>query len=423
MQLSIIDTRLTYVSPALTEGLPSPPATPSQENHRSILAPTLPTVAVIGTGYVGKHLVSGFNKHYPVIAYDLRTQSLPEPSKTGTRYQLTTTTDPAVLSNASVFLVAVPTLLNEDCKGINIGPLEKTIETLKKYAPKNSVIVVESSVAVGMTRSLFSCLTKEPFNMRVGMSPERVDPGRTDPPFELIPKVISGLDNTALKSITEIYSCVFETLVPVPQPEVAELTKLYENCQRMMCITLANEMADACHELGINHHDVSKAASTKPFGFLPVTAGAGIGGHCIPINPWYLMSTSNAWTTLEAATKKTRSRPAVLAARLLRTLTLPNPRILVVGLAFKPGESLTTNSPGLAYAEALHRILTQRQRLFDLQYYDPLVKESVIPRWADWRKTSLDRSFDVIVVLLRQKGVDWSVLERLDKTVNVVYEC
>lgn len=259
--------------------------------------------------------------------------------------------------------------------------------------------------------------------MRVGMSPERVDPGRTDPPFELIPKVISGLDNTALKSITEIYSCVFETLVPVPQPEVAELTKLYENCQRMMCITLANEMADACHELGINHHDVSKAASTKPFGFLPVTAGAGIGGHCIPINPWYLMSTSNAWTTLEAATKKTRSRPAVLAARLLRTLTLPNPRILVVGLAFKPGESLTTNSPGLAYAEALHRILTQRQRLFDLQYYDPLVKESVIPRWADWRKTSLDRSFDVIVVLLRQKGVDWSVLERLDKTVNVVYEC
>jgi len=413
---------------ALTDGLLSPPTTPTRlESPEPHLG--LPTVAVIGTGYVGKHLVSAFNKRYPVIAYDLKPESLPQPSNKGTRFQLTTTTDPSMLASASVFLISVPTLLNNDRKTINTSPLEKTVQNLKTYAPKHSVVVVESSVAVGMTRSLFSDLTLEPYNMLVGMSPERVDPGRTDPPFESIPKIISGLDKRALNSITEIYKRVFDHLVPVTKTEVAELTKLYENSQRLMCITFANEMADACHEIGIDHHEVSKAASTKPFGFLPISAGAGVGGHCLPVNPWYLISTSKVWSTLEFATTKTQSRPAMLASRLLRHLTLTNPRILVVGLAFKPGQSLTTNSPGVAYATALHHILTLRGRLFDLQYYDPLVDEEIsdvggIRRWTEWRKTRLDESFDVIVVTMKQKGIDYAVLDSLEKSrVKVVYEC
>jgi UDP-N-acetyl-D-mannosaminuronate dehydrogenase len=119
----------------------------------------------------------------------------------------------------------------------------------------------------------------------------------------------------------------------------------------------------------------------------------------------------------------------MLASRLLRHLTLTNPRILVVGLAFKPGQSLTTNSPGVAYATALHHILTLRGRLFDLQYYDPLVDEEIsdvggIRRWTEWRKTRLDESFDVIVVTMKQKGIDYAVLDSLEKSrVKVVYEC
>jgi nucleotide sugar dehydrogenase len=264
------------------------------------------------------------------------------------------------------------------------------------------------------------------------MSPERVDPGRELPLYESIPKIISGLDDISLKSITQIYSPVFDTLVPVSHPEIAEMTKLYENCQRMMCFTLANEMADACHELGLSHHEVSRAAATKPFGFLPVTAGPGVGGHCVPVNPWYLLSTSKSWSSLEVATRKMRARPAMLADRLLQQMSnIRHPRILVVGFAFKPGESVTSNSPGVDYAVALVKRLSARGRLFDVQYYDPLVAEGsahgdgrFIKRWTDWRKTHLEECFDAVVVLMKQREINWSVLDTCDKgKVQVVYEC
>lgn len=421
----------SFTAPALTEGLPSPPVTPDELRFPRSAPIEHPTVAVIGTGYVGKHLVTAFNKHYPVIAYDLRSESLPDITPTGTRYQLTTTTDPAVLSRASIFLISVPTVLQDDLQSINTEPLEAAIQTLRLHAPENSTVVVESSVAVGMTRSLLSPLTKEPYNMLIGMSPERVDPGRQSPQFESIPKIVSGLDDASLKSIIRVYSRVFETLVPVSKPEVAEMTKLYENCQRMMCITLANEMADACYELGIDGREISTAAATKPFGYLPVCPGPGVGGHCIPVNPWYLINTSNSWPTLEFATRRTRLRPAMLAQRLLQNLDNRTPRILVVGFGFKPGQSLTTNSPGVEFALALEGFLSARGRLFDVQYYDPLVPEGTahgkakhMKRWTDWRKSSLESCFDVIAVLMRQKGVDWGVLEMCEQDkIQIVYEC
>jgi len=422
--------RRSFTTHALTEGLPSPPATPDELRFPRTSGPTAhpPTVAIIGTGYVGKHLVGAFNRHYPVIAYDIKSESLPSALKTGTRYQLTTTTDPEILSQASIFLVSVPTVLQADLQSINTEPLETAVETLRMYAPPKSTVVVESSVAVGMTRSLFCSLTEEPYDMLVGMSPERVDPGRQIPAFESIPKIVSGLNHLALKSIIQIYSTVFEKVVPVSQPEVAEMTKLYENCQRMMCITLANEMADACYEIGIHHGEISKAAATKPFGYLPVTASPGIGGHCIPVNPWYLVSTSKSWPTLEFATRRSKLRPARLAQRLLENVSFQNPRILVVGFGFKPGQSLTTNSPGVDFALALYDLLSVRGRLFDIQYYDPLVPHGTahghIKRWTDWRKSSLECCFDVIAVLMRQDGIDWGVLERCDPDkVNIIYEC
>jgi nucleotide sugar dehydrogenase len=204
------------------------------------------------------------------------------------------------------------------------------------------------------------------------------------------------------------------------------MTKLYENCQRMICIAYANEMADACHELQIDPYEVSRAAATKPFGYLPFTPSAGVGGHCIPVNPSYLFSTSD-FPLLKHATEKMAARPAMLADRLMHSLAsfhqdsspsghLPkkHKKILVVGVAFKTGQELTTNSAGVGM---IHRLLEQWD--VHVTYADPLVREEALPyvprldHQKQWNRESLGE-FDAVAVVIRQLGLDFTVLEALD---------
>ena len=204
------------------------------------------------------------------------------------------------------------------------------------------------------------------------------------------------------------------------------MTKLYENCQRMMCIAYANEMADACSSLSnpIDPFEVSRAAATKPFGYLPFTPSAGVGGHCIPVNPNYLFSTSN-YPLLQHATEKMKKRPAMLADRTMKALTTKEknaaPRdgkhkyeVLVVGVAFKPGQELTTNSPGLGIIN--HLLDTWDAHVV---YADPLVKETALPyvprldEKLEWNKVRLGQ-FDAIIVVMKQTGLDFEVLKGLE---------
>jgi nucleotide sugar dehydrogenase len=240
--------------------------------------------------------------------------------------------------------------------------------------------------------------------------------------MESIPKVISGLDDIvpgSLDSITRLYSPIFNTIAPVSKPEVAEMMKLYENCQRMMCIAYANEMADACIPHDIDPYEVCSAAATKPFGYMPFTPSLGVGGHCIPVNPYYLLS-NNSFPLLQAATEKMWRRPAMIAQRALETLYQENahvfghrkPRVLVVGIGFKPGQSNLSNSPGLELAKCL--VMSEK---VDVSFADPLVKQSAIPQIPrlddkDWTKETLE-TFDIIIVAFRQIDMNFSVLEDL----------
>jgi UDP-N-acetyl-D-mannosaminuronate dehydrogenase len=138
---------------------------------------------------------------------------------------------------------------------------------VEKHARPVSTVVIESSVAVGMTRSLVGPLMSTK-GLKGGMSPERVDPGRVSPAFEDIPKIVSGLDAASLASISQLCK-VFKNMVTVSSVEVAEMTKLYEDCQRMVYAAYANEMADACAAIGIDAFEVSSAAASKPFDYLP----------------------------------------------------------------------------------------------------------------------------------------------------------
>ncbi|PHH91652.1 hypothetical protein CDD83_10805 [Cordyceps sp. RAO-2017] len=255
---------------------------------------------------------------------------------------------------------------------------------------------------------------------------QRVDPGRTEPAAFAIPKVVSGLDDVvpgSLESVVRLYATAFDRIVPVSRPEVAEMTKLYENCQRMMCIAYANEMADACRPHGIDPYEVCAAAATKPFGYMPFAPGVGVGGHCIPVNPHYLLS-NNDFPLLEAATERMRRRPAVIAQRALDGLAggpAPAgggrlPRVLVVGIGFKPGQAHLANSPGLELAKNL--LLSGRAHV---AWIDPLVAPEAVPQIprldvGDWRAEALELRFELVIVAFRPLGLDLGVLGALRRT-------
>lgn len=381
-----------------------------------------PVVAVIGVGYAGTHLVEAFAHHYNVIAFDLSTKRLSEVASQLAGLPIEYTSKASDIRRASHFLISVPTLLNAD-KTIDTTYLRCAISTVEQYARPGSTIVIESSVAVGMTRALVGplMLTK---SFLVGMSPERVDPGRVEPAFESIPKIISGLDQASVDSISLLYGRVFDNLLPVSSPEVAEMTKLYENCQRMVCAAYANEMANACEAMGIDRFEVSAAAASKPFGYLPFRPGPGIGGHCIPVNPYYLLSTCEM-PLLEQATSMSWQRPAEVAKKFMKTLIRvedtaergrmsPDPlMILVVGVGFKRGHSVLSNSPGVS----IIRTILEEWDAY-VEFADPLVDAGQIdfcPKMdteEEWNEDSL-HIFDGIIVAVDQEGLDLSLHDRL----------
>ncbi|KAJ4104076.1 hypothetical protein NW760_010754 [Fusarium oxysporum] len=377
----------------------------------------IPVVAVVGVGYVGTHLVSSFSSRYQVIGFDVserRIQDLRQEFKGNENVTFSRTRNDLVA--ATHFLISVPTLLRPN-KSIDSSYLCDALKMVGQVARRGSTIVIESSVAVGMTRELVGPIAKR-LALFAGMSPERVDPGRTEPPVKSIPKIISGLDDIlpgSLDAINRIYSTIFDNVVTVSKPEVAEMMKLYENCQRMVCIAYANEMADACIPHGIDPYEVCSAASTKPFGYMPYAPGVGVGGHCIPVNPYYLLSNSS-FPLLEACSSAMSNRPAKLAQRLIDSLSITErrPRVLVVGLGFKPGQSQLDNSPGVD----LVRSLAVSGAQIDLTWSDALVKQEAVPQVPrlterDWNKSFLE-TFDVIVVAMKQHNMDFSLLAKLE---------
>ncbi|EGR45689.1 uncharacterized protein TRIREDRAFT_67698 [Trichoderma reesei QM6a] len=413
----------------------TPPAeSPSEPLTSSISTGEFPSstlVAVIGVGYVGEHLVDVFSRRFNVLGFDVseaRIKALA--SKYADNSKVRITSSPARLSEATHFLISVPTLLLPD-KTVDTSYLRSALATVAEHARPGSTVVFESSVAVGMTRQLLGPLALS-HRWFAGMSPERVDPGRTEPAAHEIPKVISGLDDVvpgSLDSIKKVYSAVFNQVVPVPKPEVAEMTKLFENCQRMVCISYVNEMANACVPFGIDPYEVCRAAATKPFGYMPYTPGLGVGGHCIPVNPYYLLSTSE-FPLLKAASEAMYARPAEIGQKAIDLLyadrsssSVVLPRVLVVGMGFKRGQSHLVNSPGLELAKSL--VLSEKVAV---SFADPLVTQEAIPQITrldetNWTVEYLERNFDMIIVSFKQEGLDFDLLDQLKDSVKVQMWC
>lgn len=320
-------------------------------------------VCVIGVGYVGEHLLQTFQRHYHVVGVDTCTKRV---AHLRNKYPQTIfQTNYEGIEECDTFLISVPTPVL-DSGEIVLSHLHAVRDSLLRIVRPGSLIVVESSVHVGATRELFGDFLTH--GVHVGFSPERVDPGRTHPSVQNIPKIVSGINDVSLSKVQQVYAKGFETLVPVSSTECAEMCKLYENCFRMVNIAFVNEIADMCGTVGIDAHEVVAASSTKPFGFMPFVPGLGVGGHCIPVNPYYLFSSNIPLPVLQLSTALMKQRPT---QKMLELLRLHKPkRVLVMGIGFKKGEAVLTNSPGYAAFSFL------KEHVDGVAAYDPIVQKA-----------------------------------------------
>ncbi|MEX2195522.1 MAG: nucleotide sugar dehydrogenase [Thermoleophilaceae bacterium] len=285
------------------------------------------------------------------------------------------TADAAALAEARTVLVCVPTPVDAGRRP-DLGPLRAACEAVVARANPGQTIVLTSTSYVGTTRDLLV----EPLRARglepgrdvfVAFSPERVDPGNAAHEQESVPRVLGAVTPACAEAAATVLWRIATMLHRVSSPEAAELTKLQENTFRAVNIALANELDEACHSFGLDPIEVTEAAATKPYGYMPFYPGAGVGGHCIPCDPHYLLAGGVDAPLIERAMRSIHERPARVAERAAELLggDVGGRRVLVLGAAYKPGVRDVREAPALEVISLL------RERGADVRYHDPLVPE------------------------------------------------
>ncbi|HVR04490.1 MAG TPA: nucleotide sugar dehydrogenase [Solirubrobacteraceae bacterium] len=352
------------------------------------------SVGVIGLGYVGLPLAVAFARAgCEVVAVDVdaeRVRAVADgesyiedvPSEqlreAGGRIQASTRY--ASLGQTEAVLICVPTPLSAN-REPDLGPLIAATRALAEVLQAGQLVVLESTTYPGTTRERVKPILEESGlqagrDFHLAFSPERVDPGRRDFTLRNTPKVIGGLTEDCARRARELYGLVCEELVPVSSPEAAELTKLLENIFRSVNIALVNELALLTDRMGIDIWEVVEAAASKPYGFMRFEPGPGMGGHCLPVDPFYLSWRAREFDMVtefvELAGKVNQQMPYHCVAKAQRALNdaclaVKGARIAVLGVSYKPGVGDTRESPAL-------KIIALLQELGgEVRYHDPHV--------------------------------------------------
>mmetsp|Transcript_16470 Transcript_16470/g.13314 ORF Transcript_16470/g.13314 Transcript_16470/m.13314 type:complete len:380 (-) Transcript_16470:28-1167(-) len=331
-------------------------------------------VCVVGNGYVGLPLaVLTKQSGHQVIGFDadpkkvemLQSGVSPIDDVMDSELEgLTFTNQPELIQDCDVYIICVPTPVNEN-KTPNLRIINAVKRTLSEHAKRGSLIILESTVGVGDTRKVFGDFVELGFT--VANSPERIDPSRKKPTLHEIPKVVGGLNAESTKVASAFYQSVFAEVVPVTSAEHSEATKLLENSFRAVNISFINEFADFCKMSGLDTDHIIDAASTKPYGFTPFRSWIGVGGHCIPVDPHYLIESTPGmkWPILESSMDAMHARPARLASERIDPSTQ---KVLVCGVSYKPNVSDVRDAP---QAEFIKELLKNK---IQVEYYDPLVE-------------------------------------------------
>ena len=399
-------------------------------------------VGIVGLGYVGLPLALQFSRSgAKVTGIDIDAgkveallngrsyikhisdESIAEQVESG---NLSATADFASVKEQDAVIICVPTPLNRNRE----PDISFILDTGRRIAPhlgRGTVVTLESSTYPGTTDEDLRKVLEELSGMQAGVdfhlafSPEREDPGNPQSVVAAIPKVIGGYTPACLQKAQEIYRIAIDTLVPVSSCRAAEATKLTENIFRSVNIALVNELKVVYEAMGIDIWEVIDAAKTKPFGFMPFYPGPGLGGHCIPIDPFYLTWKAREYgqTTrfIELAGEINTRMPEYVINRVAgalnsRKLAVNGSRVLVLGLAYKANVDDDRESPSYVLMEML------KQRGAEVSYYDPYVP--VIrptrehPQWAgtksvEWNQEVVS-AFDCVLISTAHKCVDYREL-------------
>jgi UDP-N-acetyl-D-glucosamine dehydrogenase len=401
------------------------------------------TVGVIGLGYVGLPLSMAFAEAGErVVAVDLDErkvariaagesyiEDVPSHRLSAVSERIGATTAYAPLADCEAVLICVPTPLTAN-REPDLGPLMTSSVALGRVVQKGQLIVLESTTYPGTTREQLGPLLEQASGLRVGedfnlaFSPERVDPGRTDYTLRNTAKIVGGITERCTERAAELYGRVCDEIVRVSTPEAAEMAKLLENIFRSVNIALVNELAMLSERMGIDIWEVVDAAATKPYGFMRFEPGPGMGGHCLPVDPFYL-----AWRArqfhmstefIELAGKVNQQMPYYCVERIERALNdvakpVRGSKIALLGISYKGGVGDIRESPALRIIEVLG------ERGAVLSYHDSYVPEL---REHGLHSISLDDLLgsgpDAVVLVTAHPDVDYgAVVQRSPLLVDL----
>src|SRR5919201_1921529 len=386
-----------------------------------------PEVAIIGAGYVGMPLAQVFaDAGKSVVLVDVN-EDVVEGIKRGESHiddvssgelkrlveagRITATTDLDVLADVDAILIALPTPLSSQ-REPDLSIVRGAVEEIAPRLRKGQLVVLESTTYPGTTRDEVLPIL-EGSGLRPGedfylaFSPERVDPGRADWTTRNTPKVVGGLDTASTERAAELYRSAVDTVVPVSSPEAAELTKLLENIFRAVNIALVNELAQLCERMDIDVWEIVEAAETKPFGFMSFKPGPGLGGHCIPIDPFYLTWKAREYDFytefIELAGKINANMPYFCRSLISQALnhgaqkSLKGSRLLVLGVSYKADVDDVRESP----AEKIIQLLEKAGA--DVAYHDSHVPEFDGMRSANYTP----EDYDGVVIVTAHSAIDY----------------
>ncbi len=396
-------------------------------------------VGIIGLGYVGLPLTLLFSEQgLRVTGFDIDAEKVatlnagssyihriePEHIAAAQRKGFRATADFAEIAALDAILICVPTPLHQDHTQ-DMSYVVRTIEAIAPYLRAGQLVVLESTTYPGTTEEIIAAtidrvgaatgvavLRDQELDARslegvmVAFSPEREDPGNLTTPRRDIPKVIGGVDRRATAAATALYSSIFHRTVPMSTPAAAEMTKLLENIYRCVNIALVNELKQLCLAMGIDIWEVIGAAATKPFGFQAFYPGPGVGGHCIPVDPFYLTWKARefGFTTrfIELAGEVNESMPAYVVQSTARALeragtSLAKAKVMVLGVAYKRDVDDLRESPALTIIQMLQR------EGADVSYNDPFFPTVRSGRKYDLQMHSAELDdlgrFDCVLIL------------------------
>lgn len=390
-------------------------------------------IGVIGLGYVGLPLAVAFAREgCEVVGVDVDSRKVAE-IQAGRSYiedvpaedlaeaagRLSVSTRYAPLADVEAVLICVPTPLSRN-REPDLGPLMESGRALAGVLRAGQLVVLESTTYPGTTRERLLPLLAESGlsagrDFHLAFSPERVDPGRRDFTLRNTPKVVGGLTEGCAERARELYGIVCEEVVLVSSPEAAELTKLLENVFRSVNIALVNELAMLTDRMGIDVWEVVEAAATKPYGFMRFEPGPGMGGHCLPVDPFYLSWRARefdmATEFVELAGKINQQMPYHCVAKAQRALNdqgraVKGARILVVGVSYKPGVGDIRESPALKIISLL------RELGGEVSYHDPHVPELSDLGLRSVPVEAAAADADLVLVVTAHPGVDHEELAR-----------